>query len=252
MIPNVHTNGVTAMALSGNQRFLVTGGGDGAVRVWEMRSRQMVTHLKEHSHAVQQIAIFNDNRHLVSCSRDKSFICWDLQAEKRVTSHTQRLGGFNGIAITPDQRYVLTAGQVGLITLASVLSILTCLAFATKHSPFSSCFVPYLFFTLPSQDRNLSVWDLRQDAPIGAVSAHNGEATCLALSHNGQFIGTGGQDGCVRLWSLPKLLARQESPLVAEGYMHSASIRSVAFATDDKQLVSTGADGAIGVWNVFL
>lgn len=48
-IHNAHKGGVTAVLLSGNSRFLLSGGEDGGVRVWEMRSRELVSHLKEHT-----------------------------------------------------------------------------------------------------------------------------------------------------------------------------------------------------------
>lgn len=41
-IDNAHAGGVTSLALSHNQRFLVTGGREGELRVWELRSRELV------------------------------------------------------------------------------------------------------------------------------------------------------------------------------------------------------------------
>ncbi|RHY29918.1 hypothetical protein DYB28_013815, partial [Aphanomyces astaci] len=74
-------------------RFIVTGGMGGDVRVWDIRKRDMVSHLKEHSMAITGLALFEDDVHLVSCSRDKSFLCWELRTERRIASHIQRMGG---------------------------------------------------------------------------------------------------------------------------------------------------------------
>jgi WD40 repeat protein len=46
LIDNAHRGGVTALVLSHNQRYIMTGGGEGDVRVWELRSRELVSHLK--------------------------------------------------------------------------------------------------------------------------------------------------------------------------------------------------------------
>lgn len=116
--------------------FQVTGGVQGEVRLWEMRSRELVSDFKEHSMAVTQVLLYDDDVHAISCSRDKSFLCWDLrvrlsvrlpsvislplvcfcpcvvlQREKRISSHTQSMGGINAIALTPDQSLVISAGQ---------------------------------------------------------------------------------------------------------------------------------------------
>jgi len=42
-IDNAHRGGVTALKLSHNERYIITGGADGEVRVWELRTRDLVT-----------------------------------------------------------------------------------------------------------------------------------------------------------------------------------------------------------------
>lgn len=91
-IDNAHKGGVTALVLSHNQRFIVSAGVGGEVRVWDIRKRDLVSHLKEHSMAVTQLAIYRDDMHVVSCSRDRSILCWDLRTERRISSHIQRMG----------------------------------------------------------------------------------------------------------------------------------------------------------------
>jgi len=59
---------------------------EGEVRVWEIRSRELVSHLKEHTSKVTSLHLFADDVHLLSCARDRSILCWDLKAEKRVSA----------------------------------------------------------------------------------------------------------------------------------------------------------------------
>lgn len=42
-IDNAHARGVTSLVVSHNERFLVTGGMEGELRVWELRSRDLVS-----------------------------------------------------------------------------------------------------------------------------------------------------------------------------------------------------------------
>lgn len=60
-IDNAHKNGVTAICLSFNQKFICSGGFEGEVRVWEIRSRELVSHLKEHSSKVTRVSVFPDD-----------------------------------------------------------------------------------------------------------------------------------------------------------------------------------------------
>ncbi len=100
-IDNAHKNGVTAICLSNNNKFICSGGFEGEVRIWEIRSRELVSHLKEHSSKVTRVQVFPDDVHLMTAARDKSILCWDLKQEKRVANQTQRMGGINGFSIAP-------------------------------------------------------------------------------------------------------------------------------------------------------
>lgn len=160
-IDNAHTGGVTALVLSHNQRFIVSGGAGGEVRVWDIRKRDMVSHLKEHSMAVTHLAIYRDDTHAISCSRDRSILCWDLRNERRISSHVQRMGGINTVALSANQKLVLSAGQ----------------------------------------EKRISFWDLRVDTPVNVIQkAHDEEATCIAVAHNLEVFATGGNDWLVKLW----------------------------------------------------
>ena len=110
-IDNAHLGGVTALALSHNKRFLLTGGVGGEVRLWELRSRELISHLKEHAQKITALALFNDDTMAVSASRDRSLLRWDLKSERRVHCHMQRMGGINCVAIGKDERQILSVGQ---------------------------------------------------------------------------------------------------------------------------------------------
>lgn len=162
-IDNAHTGGATALVLSHNQRFIVSAGVGGEVRVWDIRKRDLVSHLKEHSMTVTGLALYEDDLHVLSCSRDRSILCWDLRSERRISSHIQRMGGINTVALSADQKLVLSAGQ----------------------------------------EKRISFWDLRVDTPVTIVQkAHDEEATCIAVAHRLGVFATGGNDCIVKLWDV--------------------------------------------------
>ncbi len=89
----------------------MSGGIQGELRLWEMRSRELISHLKEHAQIVTNIVIFPDDTQALSSSRDRNILRWDLRSEKRVFCHEQRMGGINDIALTSDATAVYSVGQ---------------------------------------------------------------------------------------------------------------------------------------------
>ena len=162
-IDNAHEAGVTALGLSNNQRYIISGGELGEVRIWELRSREMVSHLKEHTKSVACVVLYDDDVHALSCSRDRSFLCWDLRNEKRITSHVQRMGGMNCVALAKDQTHVLTVGQ----------------------------------------EKRLSFWDLREQHPVSITdlsSDMSDEGQVVAVSHAGNVVATAGSGMTIKVW----------------------------------------------------
>jgi len=162
-IPSAHDGGVRCVRVSSNGAFCVTGGGDGAVRIWDLNSRMMVSHLKEHYKEVHDVAIYDDNLHVLSVSKDKTMLCWDLMQEKRIAAHTQRSGGINSVALNLDQSLMLTAGQ----------------------------------------ERKITFWCLREAEPVDSIStANNVEVYDVAVSSDGTLFASGGTDGRLTLWDM--------------------------------------------------
>lgn len=81
ILDNAHHGGVTALALSHNRRFILTGGPQGEVRLWELRTRELISHLKEHKQMVNALALFDDDTMALSASRDRCILRWDLRSE---------------------------------------------------------------------------------------------------------------------------------------------------------------------------
>lgn len=87
ILDNAHAGGVTALALSNNRRFVMSGGPAGEVRLWELRSRELISHLKEHKQKVTSIALFEDDTLCLSGSRDRCILRWDLRNEVEIIEY---------------------------------------------------------------------------------------------------------------------------------------------------------------------
>ena len=58
--------------MSHNRKFVVSGGEEGEVRVWEIRTREMILHLKQHTMAITSLCVFEDDSQVISAEPSPS------------------------------------------------------------------------------------------------------------------------------------------------------------------------------------
>jgi WD40 repeat protein len=100
------------------------------------------------------------------------------------------------------------------------------------------------------QERKITYWDLQKSDPEAVINSssnpgENDELFSIDISKDGQLFATGGSLGVLRIWSY------SEGVCLVEHSGHSNTITCVKFTPDSKQLVTTGRDGLVLVWNIF-
>ncbi len=89
IIEEAHAKGVTALASYSDCQHIVSGGGEGSVRVWrihvsrghkgqELYTTELLFALKEHKNTVTCIKVRKNDRECVTSSFDGSCVVWDL------------------------------------------------------------------------------------------------------------------------------------------------------------------------------
>lgn len=139
-------------------------------------------------------------------------MCWDLKAEKRVSAQTQRMGGINSFAIAP-----------------------------LDNNKFVSV----------GQERKITYWDLRKTNAEAILESspfrgETDELSSISISNSNKYFVVGGALGVLRIYDF------SSGKFITECKAHSGPIACVAYSSDDKQIISTGTDGLVAIWNVFL
>lgn len=101
------------------------------------------------------------------------------------------------------------------------------------------------------QERKITYWDLRKAAAetILESSPYRGESdelNSIAVSNSNKYFVVGGLQGVLRLFEF------SSGKFITDCKAHSRAITCVAWSADDRQIVSTGRDGLIAIWNVYL
>lgn len=106
-------------------------------------------------------------------------------------------------------------------------------------------------FISVGQERRITYWDLRKvnaEAVLDSspFQGESEELNAVAISHNNKYFAVGGALGVLRIYEF------SSGQFIHECRAHSSAILAVHFSPDDKQLISTGKDGLVAVWNLFL
>jgi len=162
-IPNAHSKAVTRVAVT--PECFLSGGEDGALRLWLKSSRRMLGQFAEHSGPITGLCVdVNDDALVHTCSTDKSILTWDLRKECRINCHMLREGSFLHMAQRKDHEWELITTHGAGVMLQ---------------------------------------WDC--DIPQAVKSSEDprqSRTSCLAISPSGQWLAAGCDDFSVKLWDL--------------------------------------------------
>src|SRR5262245_50825404 len=105
---------ITSVAISRDNRWVVTGSSDKTVRLWDLSAKDPAANpvvLRGHDDEVNAVVISPDNRWVVTGSSDKTARLWDLSAKDPAANpvvlrgHEDRV---TAVAISPDNRWLVT------------------------------------------------------------------------------------------------------------------------------------------------
>ncbi|WAS98912.1 protein kinase domain-containing protein [Nannocystis punicea] len=238
-----------AFALAPDGRTLVTGGGDGRVRAWDLeaappRPRELARH-EGPVHAV----LFDRTGHLVaSAGADGAARIVDLRGgPPRSLPHPS--GAVRSAAFSPDGRRLATGAQDGLVRvwdaqgegapalLRGHADEVVALAWSPDGERLASA----------SLDRTARLWTAG-GAPRRTLRGHDGRVYALAWSPGGDRLVTASQDGTARVWPVDGAPVPGDMPLILRG--HGEAVVAAGFSPSGDHVVTASRDGTARVWRV--
>lgn len=265
-----HAGTIWSICVSRDGRYLVSGGSDRVVRLWDLSSRQLIHTLEGHQGWIWSVDISPDSRWVASASDDCTVALWDRQTGLPVhwfRGHTQAVRAV---------RFYTSLQPRGDADLTSAHD-----AVDLPSLPQSD-----LRLVSGSDDRTLRIWQVHSRQALKPLVGHDSAVWAIAISPDGAVLASGSTDPSIRLWCLRRderlhtlqgsanwvlsVAAHASNPLLASGGVDS-SVRlwhahtghlvaclsghrdwvwSVAFSPDGTQLASASDDGTLRLWNL--
>ncbi|XP_069883076.1 cilia- and flagella-associated protein 52 isoform X2 [Dipodomys merriami] len=207
VISNAHRIGVTAIATTSDCKRIISGGGEGEVRVWQIcgHTQKLEEALKEHKSSVSCIRVKKNNEECVTASTDGTCIIWDLVRLRRnqmILANTL----FQCVCYHPEEFQIITSGTDRKIAYweifdGSVIRELEgSLSGAINGMDISQ---EGLHFVTGGNDHLIKVWDYNEGEVTHVGVGHSGNITRIRISPGNKYIISVSADGAILRWKFP-------------------------------------------------
>lgn len=206
-LKNAHRLSVTVVAMSGDDKFLISGSKEGKLIKYCLETFKKLIVVKErrkvedeeefagHTSCVLTIAISSDSTKAASSDESKLIKIWD-----------------------PNDMQLLQ-------TLKGHRALVTGLSFRINHHTLYSC----------SKDKTVKLWDVDELGYMETLFGHQNAITCIDSMYKDRAITAGGMDSSIRIWKIV-----EESQLLFNA--NGPSIDCVKYL-DEQHFISGADDG---------
>jgi WD40 repeat protein len=240
-----HSEGVTAVAVSADGRFVATAGHDGTAILWDARTAKQLLAFTGHAGWLTSVALSPDGKRLLTGSDDNTARLWDVDTGKSLhvlKGHEKRV---TSVAFSPDGERALTGSYDHTARLwdaktgkpLSTIKAHTQFVTAAVFSPDGKRLVT------GSQDKTAIVWDTESRKPLATLKGHTNQVLAVAFSPDGKRVLTGSQDSTARVWDAES----GNSQATLKG--HTGYVLSVAFSPDGARALTAATDATARLWD---
>ncbi|KAM4842698.1 EF-hand calcium-binding domain-containing protein 8 [Thomomys bottae] len=196
-----------------DKNFLVTGGYDPHIRLWNpLVSKKPVWLMKGHKTSVTHIIMKSENSIFISISRDKNIRVWDLQDYDCLQSFGGKMFALGNCAITSaylhrNDTLVCTTYSIGILKgYLENEEPIKAGAMTTHTTPLCGVLYSKILKQVVSGclSGTVNVWDVktgRKKMEFSVTSTQPVELTAMALDESGRCLLTGLRDGTMRMWN---------------------------------------------------
>ncbi len=187
--------------LSADGKVLATGGYDARIALWDAKSGEQLRTIEVHNGAIYDLAFSPDGAILASASGDFTVKVWRVADGERLDTLNQPQGEQYTVTFSPDGRHLFAGGADNRVRMYRIIS---------REKP-------------------------EINPLLHARFAHEDSVVKIAVSEDGKWLASSGDDRAVKLWSLPGLVqvkAWENQPDVAAALLFAPENRIVAGRMD--------------------
>ncbi|MFY7806812.1 MAG: WD40 repeat domain-containing protein [Limnoraphis robusta] len=239
-----HSTWVYAVTISSDNQYLASASYDGTIKIWNLKTGQLLHSFSGHTDAIETLTISPDNKILISGGWDNRIRVWNLETGELIRTLKGHGEDVKTVAISSDGKWLASGSVDQTIKLWNLSTGKEHFSLKTSNWVRSIVFSPdNQTLVSGSENGSVQIWSLTDGKLLDTLTAHSQAVWSVVLSPDGQTLATASRDKTIKLWQLNTRQLKH----TLKG--HSRAVLSLAFSRDGQTLASGGYDKTIRLWN---
>lgn len=257
-----HKGSVTAIAVTTNGKYIVSGGEDGTIRIWDIETKMQIGEaIRAHKFGITSIAVSSDTKFIVSGSRIPSSAnqytynehilgggigIWDFKTHKLIKHFSN---GTKSISITADNKYIVS-NRYNYLDIYNVKKLSLQNIIRLDENEKMGGLYKNDIYIVDEHLCEIKVWNITTlKTTAKTIMCYDRDpisspTISIAFSVNGEYLVIGKRDGTIKILDVEnkKQIGRQLKVL-------NNAIHVLTISNDNKYIFIGGEDGTIIIWN---